>query len=133
MRVPTTAIIAGEVQDCTGDPVRGSVVRLFRADGTEILNGTEAADPHIAYFDGLENPDNSSFYTQVDGLYATANITAPATGFETIRVEAWGRRNAGDAIELLGCEAVGIYENGVSIVNIGPLRSDYPSGHPCAD
>jgi hypothetical protein len=133
MRVPTTAIIAGEVQDCEGSPVRGAVLRLFRSDGTEIFNGAEASDPHIAYFDGMENPDNSSLFTQVDGLYATANISAPSTGFETIRVEGWGVPAEGGEVQRLGCEAVGIYENGVSIVNIGPLRNDYPAGHPCAE
>jgi hypothetical protein len=131
-RVPTTAIIAGAVRDCADDNVRGAIIRLYRADGCEILNGTEASDPHIAYFDGMENPDNLSLFTQVDGLYASANVTAPATGFETIRVEAWARTTDGGPIERVGCEAVGIYENGVSIVNIAPMRSDYPAGHPCA-
>jgi hypothetical protein len=81
----------------------------------------------------MENPDNSSLFTQVDGLYATANISAPSTGFETIRVEGWGVPAEGGEVQRLGCEAVGIYENGVSIVNIGPLRNDYPAGHPCAE
>lgn len=132
-RVPTTAIIAGEVQDCMGRPIRGAIVRIYDADGTEILNGDAASDPHIAYFDGMENPDNSSTYTQVDGLYATANIVAPATGFETMRVEAWGVPAAGGSLTRLGCESVGIYEDGVSIVNIGPMRNDYPAGHVCAE
>jgi hypothetical protein len=132
MRVPTTAIVAGEVQDCDGDQVRGAIVRLFNADGSEIIHDPEGVTaPHIQYFDGMENPDNATEYTQVDGLYAAANLTAPATGFGSIRAEAWGIPSEGAELTRLGCEVVGIYSDGVSIVNIGPERSDYPLGHPC--
>jgi hypothetical protein len=31
----------------------------------------------------------------------------------------------------IGCEAAQAFPDGVSIVNIGPTRSDYPAGHPC--
>ncbi len=131
-RVPTTAIVAGEIHDCDGDAVRGGYIRLFDGDGDELVSVPDVNDaPHIQYFDGNENPDGSTTFSQVDGLYAAANIPGPASGFAPVRVEAYGVIAEGGPVVLLGCESVGVYQNGVSIVNIGPLRSDYPAGHPC--
>lgn len=131
-RVPTTAIVAGQIGDCDGDQVRGGFVRLYAADGTEYISIPDVNDaPHIQYFDGNENPDGSTTFSQVDGLYAAANIPGPATGFVPVRAEAWAVIAAGAEPVLVGCESVGVYQDGVSIVNLGPLRMDYPTGHPC--
>mgnify|MGYP002831985171 CR=1 FL=1 len=51
-QVPGTAVVAGTVFDCAGDPVYGAEVRLYREDGSPILEGTANADPHYRYFDG---------------------------------------------------------------------------------
>lgn len=131
-RVPDSAIVAGEISDCDGDQVRGGYVRLFDASGAELLSVPDVNDaPHIQYFDGNENPDGSTTFSQVDGLYAAANIPAPASGFAAVRAEAYAVIEDGGAPVLVSCESVGVYADGVSIVNLGPLRSDYPAGHPC--
>lgn len=133
-RVEMTAIVAGEVQDCDGEAVRGAIVRLFAESGSEYISIPDVNNaPHIQYFDGNENPDGNTSFSQVDGLYAAANIPGPADGFVPVRAEAWAVITEGSAPVLVGCESVGIYGDGVSIVNLGPLRNDYPAGHPCAD
>jgi hypothetical protein len=127
-----TALIAGEVQDCTGTASRGAAIRVYRADGTRILSDwSDGVAPQVRFFDGEENPDDTSEFTQVDGLYAVLNLPAPEDGFDDIRVEAWGVTSEGAEPMLLGCEQVGVYADGVSIVNVGPLRNDYPAGHLC--
>ena len=132
IRPPGTGLLAGEVQDCDGTAVRGAFARVYNADGSEIIsNWEDNAAPQIRYFDGEENPDDESEHTQVDGLYGAINLVAPEDGFDIVRVEAWGVVTADTAPVRIGCEEVGIYADGVAIVNIGPLRNDYPVGHLC--
>lgn len=127
-----TALIAGRVDDCAGDPTRGATIRAYTADGARIpSNWDDGVAPQVRFFDGEENPDDEATYTQVDGLYAVLNLPAPEDGFEDIRIEAWGVTAEGAEPILLGCEQVGVYADGVSIVNVGPLRNDYPAGHLC--
>lgn len=133
-REPGTTIVAGRVQDCAETDVGGAVVRIFRPDGTEILDAGEATSigPHYRYFRRIgdrSNPSNEQPYTNYEGLYATVNIPVSA---DLIRVETWGRREGDTAPVLLGCEGVRTLPNGVTIINIQPLRSDYEPGHPCA-
>lgn len=131
-RVPTTAMAVGAVRDCDGEAVRGAIIRLFQSDGTELVSDRSVNDaPHIQYFDGNGNPDGTTVFTQVDGLYAGANVPPPATGLADVRAEAWGVRSAGGPLELLGCEVVGVTSDGVSLVDIGPMRADYDPMHPC--
>jgi hypothetical protein len=133
-REPGTTILAGRVQDCAGSDVGGAIVRAFRADGSEILDAgiDTSIGPHYRYFRRIgddSNPSNEQAFSNYEGLYAAMNI--PVTS-ELIRVETWGRR-AGDAMPvLLGCEGIRTLADGVSIINVQPLRSDYPAGHPCA-
>lgn len=129
-----TTILAGRVQDCAGTDVGGAVVRAFRGDGSEIVDaGLETSiGPHYRYFRRIgddSNPSNEQPYTNYEGLYASINMPVEAG---LIRVEAWGRRD-GDAMPvLLGCEGIRTLADGVSIINIQPLRNDYPADHPCA-
>lgn len=128
-----TALIAGEIRDCDNNPVRGGFIRIF-SEGNEIVsNWEDGTAPQMRYFDGEENPDDRSTYTQVDGLFASINLPAPEAGIAPLRIEGWGVLNEGGPTQRLGCEEVGVYADGVSIVNVLPLRSDYPAGHPCAD
>lgn len=133
-RAPGTTILAGRVQDSAGEDVGGALVRAFRPDGSEIVEASEveAEGAHFRYFRraGAESkPSNEQLYTNYEGLYAAMNLPASS---EPLRVEAWGRR-VGDAEPvLLGCEAVATLADGVTIVNIQPLRSDYGASHPCA-
>lgn len=126
-RTPGTTTIAGRVLDCDG-PIRGAIIRAFHADGTEIPEGVNVGDPHYRFFNGTESPDANATFTAGDGLYIVANVT-PASAGELIRVETWANVDGVDA--RIGCEAISIFANGISIVNPGPTRSDYPAGHPC--
>ena len=135
-RDPTKSTVAGRIMDCDGNDISGAIVRMFRADGSEIIevDPGAAAGVHYRYFNGDESPDASATATASDGLYVGLNVPPNSMG-ETIRVEAWaytGTDAMGES-HRIGCETVQLFANGVSIVNIGPERSDYPVGHPCAD
>jgi hypothetical protein len=130
-REPGRALVAGEVQDCAGNPMYGATIRMYDGDA-EIPEGELNADPHYRFFNGDSSPDAAQMWTNSDGLYAAANIPPPAAG-GLVRIEAWGRRTEADTVPVrLGCEAARMLVDGVTIVNIGPERSDYPAGHPCA-
>lgn len=125
-----TAIVAGTVYDCADEPVRGTVIRMFKegADATTPDDDVLIADagtrtgPGYRYFDGDSFPAGDQPFSNVDGLYAAANMPTDAP----IRVEAW--YNAGTAAApvptLWGCERIRVFPNGVTIVNIRPTRSD---------
>jgi hypothetical protein len=135
-RQPGTTTIAGRIGDCMDENMSNAIVRSFHSDGTEIVEGDDVTQAHYRYFDGAENPDASAMFTGSDGLYVIVNAH-PATTGELIRVEAWAYTGSGTGTPTrIGCEAVHALPDGVSIVNIGPLRSDYaPIGgmpHPCA-
>lgn len=121
-RAAGTALIAGTARDCTGEPIRGALVRMFLSDGTEILEGTRMSDPHHEYFDGDEFPSPDQIHTNVDGLYASANI--PVSGAGSIRMETWGVLEAGAAPVLLACEEGRTFADTVTIMNLEPLRED---------
>jgi hypothetical protein len=146
-RTPATTTFAGRVRDCHGDNVQGAIVRAFHADGTEIIedpNGPTSA-PHYRFFSGDgSTPDSGATNTAIDGLYVGLNVPpcshpaatgmlCPTGSTELVRLEAWaytGTDPMGTAVRI-GCEAAQAFPDGVSIVNIGPTRSDYPAGHPC--
>lgn len=122
-RADGTALVAGTVQDCAGDPLYGTVVRMY--DGGTLLEETdESVTPKYRYFDGDSFPSNSNTWTHVDGLYAAANIPAVASG-STITVEVWGEVEG--EFQVIGCEEIVALPNAISIVNVGPLRADGPT------
>lgn len=125
-RSPGTAIVAGAVRDCDDENVFGTQIRLYRADGSEILEGRMASDPHIRYFDGDDFPSAMQQWTNGDGLYASANIPVPSEGAGVL-IEVWGRRSGDAEPVLLGCEEGRVYADTVTIVNVTPLRSDAPA------
>ncbi|MBJ75024.1 MAG: hypothetical protein CMN31_27440 [Sandaracinus sp.] len=126
-QVPGTAVVAGTVFDCAGDPVYGAEVRLYREDGSPILEGTANADPHYRYFDGDDFPSADQPYTHVDGLFATANIPVASDG-EFVFMELWGRLGESDTeAQLISCERLPVFGDTISIVNLEPLRADAPA------
>jgi len=126
-RAPGTAILAGRVRDCMATPVRGVTARAFAPDGTEIAEGEGATDPHYRYFDGRSFPSADAPYTQEDGLFAAANFAIPS-GEMPIRVEIWGRLETASAEPvLLACEQARLFADTVTILNMGPSRSDGPT------
>lgn len=130
LRQPGTALLAGVVQDCNETPVYGAVVRVFDGD-TELVEGERVDEPHYRYFNGDSFPSDSSTFTHADGLYVGIQIPIPASADAQLRVEAWGRPTEADAPRRIGCEAVRVLPDAVTIINIGPERGDYPAGHPC--
>lgn len=125
-RAAGTAVLAGQIQDCAETPVYGTRIRAFREDGTEILEGAAQREPHYRYFDGDDFPNATQPWSHVDGLYAAANFPADASG-TPIFVELWGRLTADGPVQLLGCETGRLFPDTVTILNIGPLRSDGPA------
>jgi len=123
-RVTGTALVAGTVYDCADEPVRGLVIRMFSEGPTEtfIADAGTRTGPGYRYFNGDGFPDGDQGYTNVDGLFAAANLPVAAP----LRVEAW--YNAGTATApvptLWGCERIRVFPNGVTIVNIRPKRMD---------
>lgn len=129
-RQPGTALLAGTVVDCDETPVYGARVRAFDESG-EIVMGSDVTAPQYRYFNGDSFPSDSNTFTHADGLYVGVQIPVPASG--RIRVEAWGRPTADSPEVRIGCEAVRVLPDAVTIVNLGPLRADYEAGHPCAE
>ena len=121
-----TAIVAGTALDCDEDPLYGGLVRIYRDDGTEVVEGSRSSDPHFRYFDGDEFPSNTMQWTHTDGLFASANIPVASDG-EFVFVELWARREEGGERELIGCDRIAIFENTISLVNMDPLRADAPA------
>lgn len=119
---PGTAIVTGTAQDCAGNPVQNAQLRVFDASG-EIEFGSATNGPRRFYFTGAI--PNSMFTSSTDnGLFGAGNLP---TG-SPLRIEVWGVTAAGGDLQLLGCEMVDPVADGISIVNVGGLRSDGPSG-----
>jgi hypothetical protein len=123
---PGTAILAGTVFDCAGVPLEGTRIRIFRADGAEILPSAPPMGVAFRYFDGSGFPMGSRRETNIDGLYAVANVPVLGDG-ESLFVETWGKRTDMGAPELLSCETIVLHANGVSIVDQRGLRTDGPA------
>lgn len=120
-----TATIFGWVMDCAGMRIANAIVRLFDGDDEIVLGFTETGARELYFIgDGLV-PSASQRMTHVDGLYGATNVPLPFDNL--VRVEIWGTLSAGGAAELLGCEQVPLVEDGVTIVNVGPTRSDGPA------
>ncbi|UJR81850.1 hypothetical protein [Sandaracinus amylolyticus] len=130
VRTPGTALLAGTVVDCAGTPVYGAEIRAY-SGSTRIEDGQQPSDPHFHYFDGDSFPSEQGTHTHADGLYVAIHIPLPAATDDVLRIEAWGRPSEGPPVRI-GCEAVRVLADAVTIVNLGPERSDYGAGHPCA-
>lgn len=128
MRLPGTAIVSGSVTDCAGDEVENAVLRISRG-GTQLVQGPNPTDFFIGYFNGSGLPSASRMYTNTDGIYAAANVEASA---EPIRVELWARTEEGGDLRPIACEEIEVFADAVTIISVGPLRSDYEAGSGCA-
>lgn len=122
---PGTAVVAGTVWDCDEDPLYGTVARVFREDGTEIIEPEDARspDPHFRYFDGDDFPKSDMPYTHTDGIFVVANVPVGADG-EFVFIEIWGRLSADSEPEIISCERMPIFADTISIVNMAPRRTD---------
>ncbi len=123
-RAEGTAVLAGTLSDCNDDPVYGTIIRVYSPDGTLIAEGRRQSEPHFRYFDGDDFPNGSQPWSHRDGLYAAANL--PVSDMPVF-VELWGRTAEGAPLELLGCETARLFADTVTILNVGPKRSDGPT------
>lgn len=120
-----TSIVAGRVFDCADNDIYGTHVRIKLEDGTYIDEGDLATDPHYRYFNGDSGPDDDQPWTHVDGLYGVINVPAMET---PVTVEAWGVPAGSTEQVLLGCEQGLVLPDTITVLNIGPLRSDGSCG-----
>lgn len=120
-----TSIVTGLLYDCNGDAVANARVRVF-AGGEEVTFGRASTGPKSFYFNGESFPNATQSETNVDGLYGAGNIAIPGDG--QLRIELWGVLEEGGEMQMLGCETADAVADGITIVNVGPTRSDGPSG-----
>ncbi|MGE0788896.1 MAG: hypothetical protein AB7S26_24700 [Sandaracinaceae bacterium] len=125
---PDRTTVVGTIEDCDGDPIANVDVRIFGSAG-EVLTARSGADDREFYFNGGAGgstvPAQNRRSTNIDGLYGLANLAVP--GDNTYRVEAWGSLTENGPQELLGCESIQVAANSVTIINLGPVRSDGPT------
>ena len=117
------AIIAGRIHDCVDSNIRGAVIRIYDPDGNLIPPGPRTVDPKYHYFLGhvMGNvPAMEAQYSAADGLYVAPQI--PLVDNRPYRVEAWA--NYEGEYQRVSCETARIFSDSVTIVNLGPLRSD---------
>lgn len=125
-REPGTAIVAGRLFDCNDDDIYGAIAKIYDSSGALIVEGTTQAEPHYRYFDGDSYPSARQAHTHVDGLFAIANV--PVIGSATtVTVEIYGRRTMDAEPVLLGRERARVFADTVTLINVGPLRSDGPT------
>lgn len=128
MRVAGTGIVSGSVTDCMGRPIAGGVLRLFR-EGVELIPGPGMTDFFVGYFNGTV-PDVRADWTDEGGIYASANVQPTEA---PVRVEIWAVPAEGQEFQRIACEEVRMFADAVTIISVGPLRADYPSGSGCRD
>lgn len=119
-----TAIVAGALYDCEDHEVQNLVIRMYTPDGDFIEDLGGRTQPAYKYFNGDSFPDGTQVHSNIDGLYAAANIAVPADG-GALRIESWGMVDG--AMHMIGCEEARVFANGVTVMNIRPHRADGPS------
>ncbi len=124
-RTDGTAVVTGTAVDCMGRPISNARVRAFNADGAITLTSMNTGVPREFYFTGSQIPLGTARDTAADGLYGAANL--PVATDRQVRIEIWGSLEAGAAPVMLGCEQVQVNANGLTLLNVGPDRSDGPS------
>ncbi len=99
---------------------------MYDPDGNPMLPSELNDAPHYNYFNGTVSndlPNTLQSASNVDGLYTV--IQVPVEDDRPYRVEAWG--NLDGTFTMLACESARIFANAVTILNLGPVRSDGPT------
>jgi hypothetical protein len=117
-----TGVVTGGMSDCDGRTVVNAHIRIFDSLGPIDLSGSGDTDPFSFYFNGERFPAVRQTDTNTDGLYGAGNITVPGDGLVSVGI--YGALTDGAEEELLGCEEIRLNAGGITIVNIGPTRSD---------
>jgi len=118
------AIVAGRITDCVDDHNIANVeVRIYDPDGNYIEPGMRTTDPRYHYWMGVvmgNVPDQNAESTSADGLYVVPQV--PYVDDRPYRVEAWA--NYEGTYQRISCESARIFQDSVTILNLGPLRAD---------
>lgn len=122
------AILLGDQSDCDGEGMSGVTVRFFTSDGTELTSGTGPTDMGVAYRAGGALPSSRLTTTDTSGGYAAANVPV---GDGTVYVVTYGTTENGGARGVIGCESVSVSPGAITIISLGPARSDYAAGSLC--
>lgn len=123
----TAGAISGQVNDCMDNHLANAEARVFHG-AERIVNGPscDRTSPRITGLMGT-SPTRQGF-TGSGGTFVGANVPVG----DDYHVEIWGVRTAGGAEELIGCEEGRVVAGAITVLVIGPLRSDYAAGSPCA-
>ena len=127
LQATTAGAISGQVNDCMGHHLANAEARVFHGT-TQIVNGPACnhASPRIT---GLESTTlTRDGLTGQSGTFVGANVPLG----DDYHVEIWGVTTAGGAPRLIGCEEGRVVAGGITVLSIGPLRSDYVAGSACA-
>jgi len=123
----TAGAISGQAADCAGHAMANAEARVFH--GTAQVVTGPSCDHTSPRITGLQNTNPTrAGLTGSGGTFVGANVPVG----DDYHVEIWGVVTAGGAPELIGCEEGRVVAGGISVLTIGPLRSDYATGSACA-
>lgn len=115
----------GVVRDCAGEPLKHATIRVFRAEGGEVMLGPSG--PGVAYTNVVHRPERAQSATNFNGQWLVVNLPPGAT----YRVEAWGRVEGERAPRRVACALLPTWGESVTVRDPLPLRRADPSD-PCA-
>ena len=127
LQTATAGAISGQVNDCMGHHLANAEARVFHGT-TQIVTGPACnhASPRITGLEGTNLTRDG--LTGPSGTFVGANVPVG----DDYHVEIWGIPTAGSAPRLIGCEEGRVVAGGITVLSIGPLRSDYVAGSACA-
>lgn len=127
LQTATAGAISGQANDCMGNHLTGAEARVFHG-ADQIVTGPscDRTSPRITGLEGT-SPTRLGF-TGSGGTFVGANVPA-GDGYH---VELWGVTTTGGTEELIACEEGQVVAGGITVLVMGPLRSDYPAGSACA-
>lgn len=120
-----SAIVAVVLTDCDGGGIFGARLRVARADGTYVLEGSARTDPATFYFPGAGSFDPDQTWTHISGVAGMLNVPVPADG-SPLFVEAWGRPAGESEPRVVGCSLLPVEPDTLSAAYMVPLRASGP-------
>ncbi len=126
LQTTTAGAVSGQVNDCMGHNMANAEARVFHGT-TQVVTGasTDRASPRITGLMGTSATRTG--LTGSGGTFVGANMPVG----DDYHVEIWGVRAAGGAVELIGCEEGRVVAGAITVLVIGPLRTDYATGSAC--
>jgi len=115
----------GVVRDCAGEPMKHATMRVFRADGREVMLG--ASGPGVAYTNVVHRPEREQRATNFNGQWLVVNLPPG----ESYRVEAWGTPEGERAPRRVACAVLPTWGESVTLRDPLPLRRR-DLADPCA-